>query len=232
MKYPKYLSKYGYCNLLKLQYEKEYSDFFSTEMIENTISYIISNIIGLMNQTDKELLIKVIKYLSSLELMTKEEYLEAIKEITPGNIAGILFGATKKLTSVAKLIAFQAEVSINDDNKEKYLEFLKAVTIQSTKELAVVNQPKPISSKRIIFSEDLAPTIMVREFEIGEDMSKQTDLTNEEKEHWYSRQKKDFKEYYKKERQKDLQLFDQELKASKENVDPKYKKPKRDNSTV
>lgn len=229
MKYPKHLSAQGYYNELLLQYEKKYSDFFSRKVIENTISYIVPYIIMLLEQPNKELFIKTIKYLSSLERMTKEEYLEIIKEITPKNVINLLFGAAKKFINIAKLVAFQSDMSINDQNRDQYLEFLQELTIHSTKELALVNTPKLIpSSKKIIFSQNIASAIIVREFELDEDISKYRDLDDKEKEQWLGRERKDFKIYYKRERKKDLQFFKQGNHINKENIDPESKKPKLD----
>lgn len=229
MKYPKHLSAQGYYNELVEQYEKKYFNFFSRKVIENTISYIVPYITRVLDQPNKELFIKTIKYLSSLERMTKEEYLEIIKEITPKNVINLLFGAAKKFINIAKLVAFQADMSINDQNRDQYLEFLQEVTIQSTKELALVNTPKLVpSSKKFIFNQDIASAIIVRDFEVDEDISKHRDLDDKEKEQWLGRERKDFNIYYNRERKKDLQFFKQGNHINKENIDLKSKKPKLD----
>ena len=225
--YPKHCSAYGYCRALAIQYKQEYINVLEEEAIVKSIGYIVDTIGLVIEQNNKELFIKASKYLFSLDQISKEEFLEIIKEIGPSEAMGVLFWATQKSENIASLIENNMAFSVKEGNRKQYLEFIKKITLQCARELAAINGLKTAQNKKVTFCENFAESIRVREYAIQGGLEEYKELDSSEKNTWLNTPKQEFKAYCKKEQQKDF--FDQLLaqKPLKENIEPATKKFKR-----
>lgn len=231
MLYPKHYSAYGYCEELITQYKQKYINFLEEEIIDKSIGFIINRIrlIIEQNKNNKELFIKTIIYLSCLDQISKEKFLETIKEIGPPEAVGILFWAAQKSENTASLIENNMAFSVKVENRNQYLEFIKEITLRCAKELAIANTLKPTSSKKVTFSEKFVDSVSVREYAIQTESGDSKELNSSEKEAWLNRPKQEFKAYSKKEQQRDsLERFHSQ-ETIKENIEP-AKKKSRNNS--
>ena len=206
MLYPKHFSAYGYCEGLITQYKQEYVNFIEEEVIDKSIGFIINRIRFIIeqNENDKELFIKTIKYLSCLDQISKEKFLEIIKEIGPPEAVGILFWATQKSENIASLIENNMAFSVRVENRSQYLEFIKEITLRCAKELAIANTLKPTSSKKVTFSEKFVDSVSIREYAVQTESGDSKELDSSEKEAWFNRPKQEFKAYRKKGQQRDF----------------------------
>ena len=150
MLYPNFLSVNGYSKKLLKEYHEEYSNFLNEIEIKKTIGYILSMINSILEQNKEGSFLVAIKWLTTIDELSKEKCIEFSKQIGPVDAMSVLFGAVqKKSDHIASLIQSNMRFTVNEQSKIQYLDFLNKMSIRCIKELALVNAPK----QSVTFSE-------------------------------------------------------------------------------
>ena len=224
MYYPKKFNNRGYNKELIKQYCSRYYGF-EKKVIGSTVSYVIERVASIIekNEINNELLDKAIHFLFNIDTSTKDEFIHNVKAINSCSLTSFLFLAMQRSPHAYNLIENHMKISISEELKNKYLEFVKELTKQVASELAAANQPKPRAAKTVAFAEDSSLT-QVREYEPGSALGTRADLNNQDKLQWMDMAKtKDGKTGVV---QKKQDFSDPELDKNliKENVDPSPRK--------